>query len=139
MNISFKHLVSLLDDLKIASHRISDVENMIKEQELKRLHAASHTTYSTLVYVCSALFVLYVLYKLYNCFKIYNCCKRKAPCVKTLTDSNGSGNVVNIKIHTSNESLAVSNEDIPLRELSSHPPEADPRRSGRLRTSKSCF
>jgi len=139
MNISFKHLVSLLDDLKIASHRISDVENMIKEQELKRLHAASHTTYSTLVYVCSALFVLYVLYKLYNCFKIYNCCKRKAPCVKTLTDSNGSGNVVNIKIHTSNESLAVSNEDIPLRELSSQTPQAAPRRSGRLRISKSCF
>jgi hypothetical protein len=97
------------------------------------------TTYSTLVYVCLALISLYVLYKLYNCFKMYNSCKRKAPCVKALTDSNGSGNVVNIKIHTSNESLAVSNEDIPLRELSSHTPEAAPRRSGRLRTSKSCF
>ena len=49
MNTSFKQLVSHLDDLKMASHRISDVENMIKEQEWKRLHAASHTTYSTLV------------------------------------------------------------------------------------------
>ena len=33
LNSSFKHIVSHLDDLKIASHRISDVENMIKEQE----------------------------------------------------------------------------------------------------------
>jgi len=139
MNTSFKHLVSHLDDLKIASHKISDVEKMIKEQEWKRLHAASHTTYSTLVYICLALIILYVLYKLYNCLKMYSGCKRRNPCVKALTDSNGSGNVVNIKIHTSNESLAVSNEDIPLRELSSHTPEAAPRRSGRLRTSKSCF
>ena len=33
LNNSFKHVVSHLDDLKIASHRTSDVENMIKEQE----------------------------------------------------------------------------------------------------------
>ena len=99
MNTSFKHLVSHLDDLKLASHRISEVENMIKEQEWKRLHAVSHTIYSTLVYVCLALIVLYVVYKLYNCFKMYNCCKSKAPCVKAFTDSNGSGNVMNIKIH----------------------------------------
>jgi len=33
MKTSFKHLVSHLVDLKIASHRISDVENMIEEQE----------------------------------------------------------------------------------------------------------
>jgi len=32
---SFKHIVPHLDDLKIASHRISEVENMIKEQEWK--------------------------------------------------------------------------------------------------------
>jgi len=29
LNNSFKHIMSHLDDLKIASHRISDVENMI--------------------------------------------------------------------------------------------------------------
>jgi len=49
LNNSFKHIVSHLDDLKIASHRISEVENMIKEQECKRLHASSHNTYSVLV------------------------------------------------------------------------------------------
>jgi len=33
LNTSFKNIVSHLDDLKIASCRISDVENMIREQE----------------------------------------------------------------------------------------------------------
>jgi len=31
LNTTFKHVVSHLDDLKIASRRISDVENMIRE------------------------------------------------------------------------------------------------------------
>ena len=31
LNASFKHIVSHLDDLKIASRRISDVETMITE------------------------------------------------------------------------------------------------------------
>jgi hypothetical protein len=52
LNTSFKHIVSHLDDLKIASHRISDVETMIREQEWKRLHTSSHNTYSALVYIC---------------------------------------------------------------------------------------
>jgi hypothetical protein len=135
MNTSFKHVVSHLDDLKIASRRNSDVENKIREQEWKRLHTTSHTTYSAFVHVCLILIGLYVLYKLYNCLKLYECCKSKVPCVKALADANGSGNVVNIKIHTSNESLAVGQEEVPLRELSSQSPEATPRRSSRLRPS----
>ena len=125
--------MSHLDDLKIASPRISGVENIIKEQEWKRLHTSSHKTYSALVYICLVLIVLYVLYKLYNCFK------GKISCTKAITDTTGSGNVVNIKIHTSNESLAMAQEEVPLRELNSQIPEAKPRRSHRLRTSKSCF
>jgi hypothetical protein len=111
VNTSFKHVVSHLDDLKVACRRISDVEHMIREQEWRRLHTFSHPTYSALVYVCLLLIVLYVLYKLYNCFK------NKAPCIKAITDATGSGNVVNIKIHTSNESLAMAQEDVPLRDL----------------------
>ena len=133
LNTSFKHVVTHLDDLKMASRRISEVETMIKEQEWKRLHASSHNTYSILVYICLLLIGLYILYKLYNCLK------DKVNCVKSLTDSTGSGNVVNIKIHTSNESLAMAQEDVPLRELKSQSPDAKPRRSHRLRTAKSCF
>jgi len=97
LNTSFKHIVSHLDDLKIASRRVCDVENMIREQEWKRLHTSSHNKYSALVYICLILNRLYILYKLYNCFKY------KVSCVKAITDTNGSGNVVNIKRQTSNE------------------------------------
>jgi len=44
--------------------------------------------------------------------------------VQAITDTHGSGNAVNIKIHTSIESLAMAQEDVPLRELSSQIPEA---------------
>jgi hypothetical protein len=133
LNTSFKHNVSHLDDLKIASCRISDEENMIREQEWKRLHTSSHNMYSALVYICLILIGLYTLYKLYNCFK------GKVSCVKAITDTNGSGNAVNIKIHTSNESLAMAKEAVPLCELNSQRPEAKPCMSNRLCTSKSCF
>ena len=133
VNTSFKHIVSHLDDLNVASRRISDVENMIKEQEWKRLHTASHNTYSVLVYVCLLVLVLYILYKLYNCFRF------RVPCMKAITDANGSGNIVNIKIHTSNESLAVAQENVPLRDLTTQSPEITSRRSNRLRSAKSCF
>jgi hypothetical protein len=38
LNTSFKHIVSHLNDLNIASHRVSEVEKMTKEQEWRRLH-----------------------------------------------------------------------------------------------------
>ena len=126
-------MLSHLDDLKIASRRISDVETMIREQEWKRLHTSAHHTYSTHVYMCLLLIGLYTLYKLHSCLKC------KTSCVKSLIDATGSGNVVNIKIHTSNEILTVAQEDVPLRELNSGTPNAKPRRSNRLRTTKSCF
>ena len=71
---------------KIASHRISDVENMIREQERKRLHTSSDNTHSALVYICLILIGLYILYKLYNWFS------SKFASVKAITDTNRSGN-----------------------------------------------
>ena len=105
---------------------------MIREQEWKRLHISSHNTYSVLVYIYLILIGLYILYKLCNC------CKGKVSCVKAITGTNGSGNVVNIKIHTSNESFAMAQENVPLREIELQP-EAKLHKSRRLRTSKSCF
>ena len=66
LNTSFKHIISHLDDLKIASRRISDVETMITEQEWKRLHTSALHTYSALVYICLLFIGLYILYKLYT-------------------------------------------------------------------------
>jgi len=123
LNTSFKHIVSHLDDLKIASHWISDVGNMVMEQEWKRLHMPSHNTYSALVCICLLIIGFHILYKLCKCFN------GKVCCVKAITDTSGSGNVVNIKIHTNNESLAMVQEDVPLRELNLQIPEVKPRRS----------
>ena len=125
--------MSHLDDLKIASHKVSEVESMIREQEWKRLHTSAHNTYSVLVYVCLIAIGLYVVYKLYNCFK------GRVNFVKVITDTAGSGNIVNIKIHTSNECLAMAQEDVPLQDLKQPTDEAKPRRSNRLRNAKSCF
>ena len=133
LNTSFKHIVSHLDDLKIASHKISEIEHLIQEQEWRRLHNVSHNTYSILVYVCLIAIGSYVVYKLYKCVK------GKAVCFKGITDATGSGNVVNIKIHTSNESLAITQEEVPLDEISPPQLEARPRRSGRVRNSRTCF
>jgi hypothetical protein len=64
LNPSFKHTVSHLDDLKIATLRISDVETMIREQEWKTLHTSAHHTHSVLVYICLLLIGLYIM----SCF-----------------------------------------------------------------------
>lgn len=111
LNSNFKHIVSHLDDFKIASHMVSEVEQIMKEQEWKRLHTVSHNKYSVLVYICSTLIRLFATCKLYNCFK------GRVVCAKATADANGPGNVINIKINTSNASLAIDNEDVPLREL----------------------
>jgi hypothetical protein len=84
---------------KIASHKISEVVHMVVEQEWKRLHSISHNSYSVLVYICFLLLGLYVIYKLYNCLK------GRIDCIKAITDAKRSGNVVNIKIHTSNQAM----------------------------------
>jgi hypothetical protein len=133
LNTSFKHIVSHLEDLKLASHKISDVEKLISEHEWCSLHLASHSTYSALVYVCLIAIALYVL------FKLYTCVKPKVPCSKAISDTNRSGNVVNIKIHTSNESLALAQEEVPLWDLNPPTPEVKPRRSHRVRSPKTCF
>ena len=78
-NTSFKHIMPHLDDLRIASHKVSDVENVIREQEWKRLLITAHNTYSALVCICLISIVLFVIYK------VYNCLKGKVNCVKADT------------------------------------------------------
>jgi hypothetical protein len=133
LNASFRHIATHLDNLKVESHKVSEIEHLIKEQEWKRLHTISHNTYSILVYVCLIAVGLYIV------FKLYTCVKSKAKCFKDFTDTAGSGNVVNIKIHTSNESLAIAPEEVPLNEMHSPPPEVKPRRSSRVKASRTCF
>jgi hypothetical protein len=58
------------------------------------------------------------------------------------TESSGTGNIVHINIKTSNESLAVNPEAIPLQDLegaSTHENTPEIRRSKRIKTQKSYF
>jgi len=50
---------------------------------------------------------------MYIFHKVYGCLKNKLDSIKAITNHQGSGNV-NIKIHTSNKSLSVAWEDLPL-------------------------
>jgi hypothetical protein len=51
LNTSFEHTESQLDYLKPACHRISDIENIIREQ-WTRLHTSPHYMHSVRVYIC---------------------------------------------------------------------------------------
>jgi len=76
---------------------------------------------------------VYTLYKFYSCFK------GKLDCVKANADHQGSKNVVNNRIHTSNESLSVAQDDIPLYKLFSLIDKGKTCRLHRLQTAKPCF
>jgi len=133
-NTEFKHSVSYLNDLKVASHKVSDVKNRIKVQEWKRVHSGSHNTYSVMVYTCLVLIRVYTLYT-----PIYGCFKDNLDCIKAITNHQCSRNMINIKIHTSNKSLAMAQEKLPLCEAP--PPINDDKvcQLNSYRSTKSCF
>jgi hypothetical protein len=66
VNTSFKYVVSHIDDLRVASRRISEVETMIMEQEWRQLHSVSQHKYSALVYISLSIIGLHVIYKLHT-------------------------------------------------------------------------
>jgi hypothetical protein len=138
-NTEFKQVAFHLDDLKHASSRLSELGKQIEEQEWKNHHILKHSTYSVIVYILLGLLAIYAIYKLYKytrgrCTPLRN--------QKALTDvhahagTQGSGNTVNIYIKTSNESLSVSQEEIPLKTIQD---ETTPRRSLRPRAAESYF
>jgi hypothetical protein len=66
LDMTFKQIVSHLDDLKYASHRVSELEKEVQEQEWKNNHLSSHVSYSVMVYIILVMITLYVLYKLFK-------------------------------------------------------------------------
>lgn len=139
--------MSHLDDLKYASIKVSELEKEIKEQEWKNHQNINHTTYSVIGYITITVIGLYVLYKLYKWITIRFLTRQRPKAItrslreiQTSAQTGGSGNIVNINIKTSNESLAVSPEAIPLHSSNrSLQEESSPRRSLRPRAAKSYF
>jgi hypothetical protein len=148
LNLNFRQTVSHADDLRYAGVKIRDLEKHILEHEWREKHSIMHHGYSIALYIFVVIVCLYVVVHLMLCLKSKGLCRRVAGVLKvhSTTDANpgaaGSGNVVNINIKTSNESLAVAPENIPLRTL---PPlgnkeaESETRTSRCLQSSRSYF
>jgi hypothetical protein len=148
LNLNFQQTISHADDLKYAGIKVTELEKHILEHEWKEKHSVLHHGYSIVLYIFIVLVCLYIAVRLILCLKSKGTCRRVAGTLNfhSTLDANpgtaGSGNVVNINIKTSNESLAVAPEDIPLRTL---PPsgnkdtESETRTSRRLRSTCSYF
>ena len=148
LNLNFRQTVSHAEDLKYAGIKVKDLERHVLEHEWREKHSTQHHGYSIVLYIVFSMVFLYILVRLVLCIKSKGLCRRVAGALKIHSSSDGdprvtgSGNVVNINIKTSNESLALASEDIPLRTL---PPSdsknvgSDARTSRRLRSSRSYF
>jgi hypothetical protein len=147
INLEFRHIASHIDDLKHASYKISELEEAINEQEWKNNQTSKHAAYSVIVYILLGITSMYIIYKLYKYIRLRLV---RTPILKALTApqgevrasarTDGHGNIVNINIKTSNESLAVGRENSPLHSSQlSLEEETRPHRSLRPRVSKSYF
>jgi hypothetical protein len=149
LDMKLKHVVTHMEDLKFASYKISELENLSKEEEWKWKHLQYHKTYSVLMYISLTIIILYGLYRLIK-FIVTRCrnskalraIAAKAECLSLPAEASGTGNVININIKTSNESLSRSSEAIPLRDIEDgarRDSTPDLRRSKRGKANKSYF
>jgi hypothetical protein len=150
LDMKLKPIVTQLNDLKYASYIISELERLAQEHEWKNKHVQYHTTYSVLMYIVITVMGIYGLYRLtkFLIYRWYKCRKLRAITAATEqvlnlpAGASGTANVVNINIKTSNESLAVNPEAIPLKdfdESSEKDYTTELRRSRRVRAGKSHF
>ena len=70
LELPLKNIVNRLDDLRLASHKVDEVNRLILEQEWKVKHAASYSHLSFLSYVGMATTCIVVMVFCYCC-----CCK----------------------------------------------------------------
>jgi hypothetical protein len=149
INLEFKHIASHIDDLKYASYKISELEEAIKEQEWKNNQTSKHAAYSAIVYILLSMMGMYILYKI-RVYKYIRSRLAKTPALRAITAplkevqasarTDGHGNIVNINIKTSNESLSVGQKDSPLHgSQQSIEEDTKPCRSLSPRVSKSYF
>jgi len=77
MRIPLRSVASSLDDLKIASHKLEDVEKSILEQEWKIKHSTVDSHLSLFSYVGMATTGLTLICLCYCC--CLRCCRRRCP------------------------------------------------------------
>jgi len=148
MDLNFRGTVSHADDLKYVGIKVKDLEKHIQEHEWRNKHSVTHHGFSVLVYVIVSLLCLYVMYRVLRCLITRGFCRgmagalRLTPLARPHPELAGPGNIVNINIKTSNESLAGTQETVPLKTLVPNDRKAgEPGASsvGRLRHSRSHY
>ena len=75
LRIPLRSFASSLDDLKIASHKVEDVEKLLLEQDVKIKHSTIDSHLSLLSYVCMATTGLNLICLCYCC--CLRCCRRR--------------------------------------------------------------
>lgn len=148
MDLNFRGTVSHADDLKYVGIKVKDLGKHIQEHEWRNKHSITQHGYSVAVYVTVSLLCLYIMYRVLRCMINRGVCRGMAGAlrlthqVRPHPDLTGSGNIVNINIKTSNESLTGTQEAISLKTLVSVDRKAgEPGAStvGRLRHSRSHY
>jgi hypothetical protein len=95
--LRLRSVAGSLDDLKIASHKVEDVEKLILEEEWKVKHSTLDSHLSFLSYVGMATTVLTLICLCYCCCS--KCCRKRCPkCSKWWKDNNPSTTVFKPKI-----------------------------------------
>jgi len=99
--------------------KIKDLEKHIQEHEWRSKHFMEHPGYCCIVNV--GLLCLYIVYRVIQFMVTRGLCRGITGALRLThqnradTEFKGSGNIVNINIKTSNESLTGMQEVIPLR------------------------
>ena len=112
LDLNFRETVSHADDLKYVGVKIKDLEKHIQEHEWKEKHSIIYHGYSIGLYVIVGLFCLYVAYRVLRCMLSKRLCRGVVGALilthqtRANPEFTGSGNIVNINIKTSNESLS---------------------------------
>jgi hypothetical protein len=148
LDLNFRETVSHADDLKHVGVKVKDLEKNIQEHEWRNKHSTIYHGYSVALYVIVSLFCLYVVYRVLRYMLTKGLCQGIAGVLRLTNQTRanpeltGSGNIVNINIKTSNESLSRAQEIIPLK---AQPPadrtveESEARSTRRLRHSRTHF
>ena len=148
LDLYFREIVSHADDLKYVRVKVKGLEKHIQEHEWRSRHFTIHHGYSVVLYVTVCLFCLYIAYRVIRCMVTKGLCREITGALRYIHQTRadpeftGSGNIVNINIKISNESLTGAQDVIPLRTQSSPncvTGESEAQSTQRLRQSRTHF
>ena len=125
LELPMKSIVNRLEDLRLASHKVEEVDRLISEQEWKIKQSKFDYHLSFLSYIGMVTTSLVLMVLCYCC--CYKCCKRRSPGFSKWWKDNNPCTTIIIKpkiinsLHSSRESLRTSN----ARSLAQKPSRGD--------------